>query len=649
MMKRYSLSCVALQVFLTLALFLITSCAEHYADLPQSETISFKVALSDRTTRSDEGQAEREVNHLYYWIYSVDENGNANDVLEKGDVEAFAGETTATVEARLVPGVTYKALFFACDYASVSSGIFTLSDAGNLDIDYAKMESGIASVEAFYSCEKISVSGGTHDVKLKRPFAQINIGSDDLQNLSVQNVGIQNFQTELKLESGVYSKLDMLNGTVSGELGKDEYILMSDVPKNLKFPVEGYSMLQSHYILCGNDGPEGQSLIDANFRVYKRNASNPITSFNLAATPVKANFRTNITGSLLTGQNDIKVGIDNVIGSGTDIEIVDNRKIVNSSAEFLAALQSGGDILVPSGTEFTVILKNDNSNNNYCLALPNKANVTIDGNVTVTLPSGVYDNGKYTHFLVQNDLKIGGKGELRIKGGSCFIETMGDANEIDVRGISLTSEPVITGTVRRTPVFIRSLNSSQIHLTDLTVSCCSSILEIKNTDIRTEAVIENCNVSQPTSESSSSYNLFYVNNAKAGGNLILNNVTVKSYNTIMAVNSDTGSGSAVIKDCDFTLLQQKARVYLIKNLSNNTVAFTINIQSGNYYYKSGASNSKYGIAGYEGNILIYGGMFNVKPYIYSYEGTTTEMGLPEGYEWHVTGDTTYPYTVRIVD
>ena len=653
-MKRYSLSCVLCHAFLAVVFFLMTSCITDYRDLSSPECVRFEITLASRPTRSNNGSVSNVVNHLYYWIYDVDENGSIGSVLDKGDVEAFAEGANAIVEVRLVPGVKYKALFFACDDNAVSYGVFSLSDAGSMDIDYTKMNAGVASDDAYYACKEFSVSENSQDIILKRPFAQLNIGSDDLDNPSVKYIGLQNFHTELEVESGIYSRLDMLTGTVSHELEKGDYMSWSDVSedKNGNFPVSGYSQLQSHYFLCGDAGNEGQSLINATFNVYKRAESTPITSVNLASTPVKTNYRTNVTGSLLTGKTNIHINVEGIIGHGTDVEITDDTKTVRSSSEFLSALQEGGRIYVPSGENFTVILQNDGTTNDYCISLPNRVHLTLDGNVGITLPSGVYDNGKYIHFLVQNDLTIDGKGSLLVKGGNYFLDVSNSEASVRISDISMTSDAVTTGANRKAPAFIRSVESREINLTGLELSCCNSVVEIKNNESKANVVIENCSVIQPDSESTSSYNLFYLNNSKASGEMILNKVTAASYNTVVAVTSGTESGSAILIDCNFELLKQKAYSYLVKNLSqpsDRSLMYNVNIQGGKYYYKSGSSNSKYGIAGYEGNISIYGGYFNVKPYVYSYQGTDTELMLPAGYEWYATEESLYPYGVREIE
>ena len=141
-----------------------------------------------------------------------------NNFINSVDVPAaFASSLTQTVELQLVKNMEYNLVFWAYN-DQVTDAPYTYDPkTGQLQVTYANVKANDEAYDAFYSMEKIVKSTGTtHDVKLKRPFAQVNIGSADLDNPAVQSI-IGTVSSTLTVTSGLYDSVNLL----TSELGEE--------------------------------------------------------------------------------------------------------------------------------------------------------------------------------------------------------------------------------------------------------------------------------------------------------------------------------------------------------------------------------------------------------------------------------------------
>ena len=72
------------------------------------------------------------------------------------------------------------------------------------------------------------------EITLKRPFAQINVGTDDVE--AAKTAGVEVKKTGMKV-TGVYNTLNLATGAVSGET--DVTYAQAAIPSGETFPVEG--------------------------------------------------------------------------------------------------------------------------------------------------------------------------------------------------------------------------------------------------------------------------------------------------------------------------------------------------------------------------------------------------------------------------
>ena len=230
--------------------------------------------------------------------YAVYEAGQKNALIVDSTSVEFNG-LKATVNLRLVNGKSYDILFWADSEAAP----YTFDAATQtVTIDYTGITSNLENRDAFFAAEKSLTVDGTinKDIKLYRPFAQLNIGATDTEQ--AKTAGFETTQTEVKV-SNVYSTINLFSGEVTGKTANLTYA-MAAKPSGETFPVatvsnDGY--LAMNYILV-ND----KEMVDVDFTAS--NGSHKITR-SYSNVPVQRNYQTNIYGNILTEAANFNVEI----------------------------------------------------------------------------------------------------------------------------------------------------------------------------------------------------------------------------------------------------------------------------------------------------------------------------------------------------
>lgn len=236
--------------------------------------------------------------HLQYAVY---EAGQSTPLKVFGDETTVVGEAEMnnlkqTVSLKLTTGKTYDVIFWA---DATTDSPYTFNPASQeVSVDYSKVNNNSDNCDAFFKKETITVSGNQSvDVKLTRPFAQVNIGTDDFD--AAKASGLEVTQTEVVAKA--FATLNLATGEVSDEA--DRTFTMKAIPtaSDGEFPVAGgYKYLSMDYLLVGAD----KATVDVAFN-YGGPQSRTFTNV-----PVQRNYRTNIYGSLLTNTTDFNVVIE---------------------------------------------------------------------------------------------------------------------------------------------------------------------------------------------------------------------------------------------------------------------------------------------------------------------------------------------------
>lgn len=295
-MKRYLLSTFTIAA----AALLVTSCNDEMDNglkTGDEGTVTFTAQLpSEMGTRAfADGLTAK---HLQYAVY---EAGQSTPLNVFGDETTVVGEAEMnnlkqTVSLKLTTGKTYDVIFWA---DATTDSPYTFNPASQeVSVDYSKVNNNSDNCDAFFKKETITVSGNQSvDVKLTRPFAQVNIGTDDFD--AAKASGLEVTQTEVVAKA--FATLNLATGEVSDEA--DRTFTMKAIPtaSDGEFPVAGgYKYLSMDYLLVGAD----KATVDVAFN-YGGPQNRTFTNV-----PVQRNYRTNIYGSLLTNTTDFNVVIE---------------------------------------------------------------------------------------------------------------------------------------------------------------------------------------------------------------------------------------------------------------------------------------------------------------------------------------------------
>lgn len=272
---------------------LMTSCQndlDFVQNTGETSTVSFQVGTPEIATRAYSDGMTATV--LQYAVY--DSEGNILSDLTKTDA-TINGSTT--VNLQLTTGDSYAVIF----WAAAEDAPYTVNfDTKTMTVSYDGAKSNDETRDAFYKYHTFTVTGTqTETIELKRPFAQLNIGTNDYAASTDAGYTPKTSAVTVK---NIYSTLDLVEGKVSNEVAAE--FALADIKKNETFPVAGNEYLAMNYLLVAAD----KEVVDVEF-TFADEAGDAKTR-TVGSVPVQRNHRTNIYGKLLTSDVDINVTIN---------------------------------------------------------------------------------------------------------------------------------------------------------------------------------------------------------------------------------------------------------------------------------------------------------------------------------------------------
>lgn len=232
---------------------------------------------------------------LYYAVYDKD-----GEIVEKiSKITAENKQTInleTTVEFKLVNGNTYSIIF----WAESSDSVATI-DWENQTMTYNPTKANTEGYDAFWAyVEPFKVTGPIDgpDVDLFRPFAQINVGTDDFEFAADAGSTMLTAGISVTLPN----VLNLVTGEVSGNATTMLYEETAFPTAPEEFPISGYKYLSMNYVLV----KDVKELITLNFN-YSSATQN--YTYEWTNVPVRRNYRTNVYGSIFTEDAKYKVTI----------------------------------------------------------------------------------------------------------------------------------------------------------------------------------------------------------------------------------------------------------------------------------------------------------------------------------------------------
>ena len=263
---------------------------------------------------------------LKYAVY--DENWNHLPLLDGS--KTFSYETDVTMS--LINGKTYNFIFWAQNDAAP----YTFDAEGKkMTVNYDGIKGNNENLDAFYKVvEAVEVKNGmgAQEVIMTRPFAQLNIATSDWDKFTASAETFT--QTEVKVFA--YETLDFVSGEVSdGAVRTFNYANIPAETFALDNNPTQFKWLAMNYLLVYD-----KELVDVTFNANNANVSEK-TYTNV---PLERNFKTNITGKLLTTSVDFDITVDEDFNKPD--QKPENSKTVATTAELQSAIAAATEPIV---------------------------------------------------------------------------------------------------------------------------------------------------------------------------------------------------------------------------------------------------------------------------------------------------------------
>ncbi len=432
-MKKFILAAAACAL-------LLSSCTADYSVAPVSDenAVTFTVAVDSReaTRAYSDGTL---INDVKCYVYDTNNGLEGAPVLEES---VTMNGLQGSVKLGLASGRTYDIVFLATSGAD--SHIAYDKAKRTLSVDYAGVENGFEGLDAFYGTTSVTVSGPMNEaVRLVRPFARLNIGTDDLDSYAAVASEDGTVTTSLTV-TGVCTTLNLADGT----LGESTTVTFDAAAPAAgeTFPVDGYSYLAMCYLLAPADET---ALADV---VMTVNGTDERTFNNV---PLMRNRRTNVYGSLLVAEATMNVEIMK------EFNELDNSLFVSQEPKIDAATKSAE---VSSFEQLLWLGENLQANTGNIKTVTLTSDINCGGEVLPAIhwwsteAPGTFDGGGHTisNFKLARDEQYNGLFESV----TCTIKNLNIENVTD-NGIKTR----FTGLVGNLYGTLENVHAKNIHIT----------------------------------------------------------------------------------------------------------------------------------------------------------------------------------------
>ena len=345
------------------ALLLLTSCQRD--ELQGGSISGEEVTVSISAVVPGDGGAV---------VRSNDNPGNGSDVnrciLEVYLLEGEDGSVTASLygtrhivkmqdqkasfeDLNLITGQKYRLVLWADHVDDPENGLGTdlYYDTENLpSVSYksgTEYESNEDSRDAFFKVEEFELDGPEdRTVSLTRPFGQINVITTDYGLIPSTHSDLLPVKVKLAFPS-IPTSIDLVNGTVN-DMDKVTTSTAVDIAGLDVDGEEDSKQLSFDYILAPAEGQTVVSEFTMSF--LKDDGTTPVAKdYTFENIPVQRNYRTNVSGALLTDRAGVDVKVEP--GFDGDEEVIDGKLVISSVDRLMNALENGGRVMLAQDME----------------------------------------------------------------------------------------------------------------------------------------------------------------------------------------------------------------------------------------------------------------------------------------------------------
>ena len=369
--------------FLMLGLFVgLTSCQkDETSSLTQSPTATLKVTIPqgiETKAAADYGQGSQ-INRCILEIYWD------GKLYGERQVATVTGNQVTFGEIQLVASQTYDFVLWADCGDGLADKYYNTTSLTAVTVNttnkaYTGNDDGF---DAFYAKETFEVTGSfSKDITLKRPFGQLNVKTNDLGSIAHADLKPTHVQV-------AFSSIPTTFNVLTGEVGNPQ-------PVTYTAPIEDADAgeLTVDYILAI---PEEAELAD--FSMTFLNGETEIaTNESFRNIPIRRNYRTNVSGNLVTKQGSINVTINPEF----------NEPAIVDYPELRAVLANGGICALVQDVEISEPL-------------------VVEGDKTVEINLNGYDIINTASLPDTSDPRYGNTTVFEVKGGA-VLNIKGDGN-----------------------------------------------------------------------------------------------------------------------------------------------------------------------------------------------------------------------------
>lgn len=213
-----------------------------------------------------------------------------------------AGTLQTTFDFKLVKGQTYDLLFWA-DCANNGSDLYyNTASLKNVEVLTTQISCTDAR-DAFFGNDHIALGESqiTKTVNLKRPFAQLNIITTDISDIYASEHPDSFLPDAVTLTYQGYTGFDVSTADVTGSATTISHSCAPYASLANTSGVTAWTLTMDYVLTTKATESSEISVTDVvGLNWVVKHGTNQITSMDFSNIPLKRNYRTNITGALLT-------------------------------------------------------------------------------------------------------------------------------------------------------------------------------------------------------------------------------------------------------------------------------------------------------------------------------------------------------------
>lgn len=320
---------------------------------------------------NDEPGNASEVNRCIMGVYLNDDGMSQPEPMGDKVVVRVDGTTHKAEfgDLQLVSGHKYLLVFWADNATEDSDNGFEDNHYNTADFPEVTFKEGGTyksnddTRDAFFASYPIEVNGpSSHDIELHRPFGQLNITTNDYRTVAEDFKSL--LPTQVKIDfSGIPSGIDLLTGELTEN--KIESLTSGPVPiADVTSPAaaDGCRQLSFDYIFAPyEEEGEEQQLVLNDFTMHFMNGEDQktLSEYIFQNIPVRRNYRTNVSGNLLTDRTGIEVEVVSDFDGEYNMDVPDVKEVTLDENTRLSQIMTEEELLQYTSLKVNGIMKEE--------------------------------------------------------------------------------------------------------------------------------------------------------------------------------------------------------------------------------------------------------------------------------------------------